>query len=148
MRVLLVFIIVLMITFGSCQRTVMIYYNDTSSYDDGDIWGSNLPMFFEKKSDIKIVVNETTSKKVLKELNRIRKNIFLRGDKVSYIKLFENYTVVKDDHHFYDYAFVLNKKDTLYVNMALGVWRYDHQKLKIESSVEAFLREEGILSQE
>jgi hypothetical protein len=128
------------VIFSSCTRNTIIYYHNTEDYDGGEIRGvTQLYIFFE--SDSNIYVHKTKSKEIFKELNRIKKNILLRGDKIKYVKLFEDYEEVEDDYDFYDYSFVLNEKDTLYANMTSGAWRYNKQKLTIKSGIENLVKE-------
>ncbi|BDS10337.1 hypothetical protein [Aureispira anguillae] len=134
--------LVLVFLFISCKSNIIIYHHDTSKYDGGEIWGSNLQLFFKENDDIS--VHKINSKKVYRELYEIKKNVLSRGDKIHHIKSLKDYKELEDDDDFYSYLFILNKKDTLYANIALSIWRYGNQKLTLESSVENFLKEQGI----
>ena len=115
----IVFFSLLALSLFSCKMT-KIYYHNTQQIDDGEIWGSNLKSFFIQKDEVKIT--KSSSIELSNELLKIKNEIQSNG------KLID----VDDD--FYDYAFVLSKKDTLY-SKGLIHWRYDEKTLRIESSM-------------
>lgn len=110
----------------SCKVVTKIYYNDTSKVDDGEIWGSNLNVFFSKDKNVKITDNSSTNLNV--ELKRIKKVLLEKGE-----------SVVKDDLY-YDYAFVMKSKDTLFTNSAFEIWRYKDKKGKILNKVTEYTK--------
>lgn len=117
-------VIGLVFLLNSCQST-KVYFHDTNDYDDGEIWGGQLSLFFKKNEDIKI--SQINNKKLSSELNRIR-NV-----------LISNNEFIEIDDGFYEYAFVLNKKDTLFTNGAFKEWRYRNLKSTVDNSINLYL---------
>ena len=109
----------------SCKTSVIVYYHDTRNYDDGEIWGSDLSLFFKNEEDIKI--NKIQSEEIYTELMKIKKEL----------NLCEN--VVEIDDGFYEYAFVVKTTDTLYTNGAFEDWRYKNFKSKVTNSIKSLM---------
>jgi hypothetical protein len=101
---------------SSCKMTTKIYYHDTSKFDDGEIWGSNLQSFFTLKGEVQVL--NSNSKELNKELEDIKREITIKGKKID----------IDDD--FYDYAFILSSKDTLY-SKSLIKWRFNEKVFSI-----------------
>ena len=110
----------------SCSVATKIYYNNTSNIDDGEIWGSNLNLFFVKNDRVKITQNKSNQLKT--ELKLIRDN------------LLKSNNVEKNDDYFYDYAFIINSKDTLYANSTFEIWRYRNLKDKVPNKVKSYVK--------
>lgn len=102
----------------SCKMMTKIYCHNTSKFDDGEIWGSNLQCFFTFKNEVQI--SNSNSKELYKELENIKREITIKGKKID----------IDDD--FYDYAFVLSSKDTLY-SKSLAQWRFNKKVFRIEN---------------
>ncbi|GHT20734.1 hypothetical protein FACS189429_8820 [Bacteroidia bacterium] len=97
-----------MVVLYSC-KTICIYHNDTSNLDDGEIWGSNVNLFFGDNDNIRKV--EIKSLKLSNELRKIKEQIMENGN-----------DFYKDDAC-YNYAFITHTNDTIYCNEFV-VWRY------------------------
>jgi hypothetical protein len=111
---------------SSCKNNyTLVYYNDTVHYDDGEIWGTQLNLFFEKSSDVKMIKVE--SKKLSEELKRIKNT------------LVENNELLKIDDGVYDYAFITDQQDTLYSNIRLEQFRYKNFKSILKNSLAEYV---------
>ena len=117
--------IFLIVFLYSCNPSVIVYYHETSQYDGGEIWGSDLDLFFDDSEDISI--NKLSSRDINLELTRIKKVLEKKKD------------IVEIDDNFYEYAFILGMKDTLYTNSAFEEWRYNNFKSKTASSIESLM---------
>ena len=102
-----------LLTLLSCETLTNVYYNDTSKIDDGEIWGSKLNTFFIQDKNIKVTTDNSNG--LNKELMMIKKEIIKNGEEILI------------DDHYYDYAFV-TKGDTLFMNNAFEMWRYQNKK--------------------
>ncbi len=105
---------------SSCKVMTKIYYNDHSKVDDGEIWGSNLNSFFIKSESI--ITTSSSSVHLRDELRIIKDKIIKNGE-----------VVMKDDQY-YDYALVTKSGDTLFLNSAFEIWRYQNKKSKLSIS--------------
>lgn len=135
------FLIFVSLALFSCSYSTKIYHHNTSSVDGGEIFGSSLFVFFEKNDRVEI--KKVRSSELDKELQRIlslfEKDSTARevNTKVS-LYLSEILSADKEpDDYFYNYAFVVNEKDTLYSNghHTFQTWRYKNKIKEIENEV-------------
>ena len=122
---LTILFLTIVLTSCSCSKTV-IYYNNINQIDDGEIFGDRLKDFFTK--DKRIQVELLNSSYFENELIKVL-NLF---DKSQNITIF--------DDNYYDYAFIVNKKDTLFSSKELTSWRFKNKYLKYKSSKKRFLK--------
>jgi hypothetical protein len=104
----------------SCKLMTKIYYNDHSKVDDGEIWGSNLNGFFVKSENI--IITSSSSVQLRNELRNVKAEIIKNGE-----------VILKDDQY-YDYALITKSGDTLFLNSAFEIWRYQNKKSKLPGS--------------
>ena len=124
------FIYVIIILFCCSCNNVIIYYNDKGIYDDAEIWGTtDLYLFFLKEESIN--VEKVNSKRIQKELNRIKKEVLHTGERISW------------DNYSYQYAFI-NRGDTIYANINQDIWRYGKQQARIKSTMVYLMEVEQI----
>jgi hypothetical protein len=111
----------------SCGSLIKIYHHDLNSTNilGGEIRGSDLDHFFY--SDKNINIREIHSKKIHTELNRILK----------ILKEEQNEAIFDDG--FYEIAFIINSKDTLYTNTYFEDWRYKNLKMKVTNKIKILL---------
>ncbi|WP_300686454.1 hypothetical protein [Chryseobacterium sp.] len=103
-------LLVTMIVLSCTSKEVLIYKHDNTKNDDGEIFGSNLKSFFNKNPNIYTV--SINSKEISKKLLLIKEEIETVNNNVN------------PDDSYYEYAFIINKKDTLYTDYRLEFWRY------------------------
>lgn len=95
----------------SCsQQLTVVYNNDSSKVDDGEIYGDALHTFFLPNKNIGIY--EIRSNDLNKKLQGIMDSIRL-------------VTLVQEpDDAYYKYAFITSSKDTLFADYRLSYWKY------------------------
>ncbi|SIT25982.1 hypothetical protein SAMN05421786_1173 [Chryseobacterium ureilyticum] len=108
-------LLVTMIVLSCTSKEVLIYKHDNTKNDDGEIFGSNLKPFFNKNPNIYTV--SINSKKISKKLLLIKEEIETVNNNVN------------PDDRYYEYAFIVNKKDTLYTDYRLEFWRYGNNEI-------------------
>jgi hypothetical protein len=107
------------------QSAIRIYQNDTSQVDDGEIWGSSLRLFFIK--DEHILLATSHSRDLSNELLRVKSLLNkTKSDKT-------------DDYYWYDFAFILPSKDTLYTDRKFHRWRSGTKRALIASPINAYV---------
>jgi hypothetical protein len=123
-----------LVLLGSCvtlfslapgQGVTRIYQNDTSQVDDGEIWGSTLPLFFVK--DVQIRVTESYSRSLAQELRRVKGQLAKT----------KNSKAV--DYYPYAYAFILASQDTLYTDSYFSRWRCGNRRALVTNTVKSCL---------
>ena len=128
-RIICIFLLLL----TACQST-KIYYNDTSYICGGEIWGSQLNLFFTQDEEDewqRIKITESKSKKLYKQLQNIKKQIIsCDSEKIYYDSVF-----LYANEMFYDYAFITSSNDTLYCYKKWGRWRYKNKVIELDSVV-------------
>ena len=105
---------------ASCSsKVIMIFYNDTSKVDDGEIFGSELNRFFLKEEST--LYFKTKSVYLDKELINIKK------------KSTVNSKFINKDDSYYSYAFITKQGDTLFANEHLDLWRYRNKIVNLKN---------------
>lgn len=98
----------------SCNnQKVIIYTQDNTKNDDGEIFGSNLKAFFNDNSS-NININSIRSNELSKKLLSIKEKIQIVNNNI------------EPDDSYYEYVFI-NKKDTLYADYRLEFWKYGNK---------------------
>jgi hypothetical protein len=107
------------------QAKTRIYYADTSHLSDGEIWGSELLLFFSKDNHIRVTTSY--SRGLAKELLRVKR--LLAKTKAN----------TEMDDYPYDYAFILRSNDTLYTDSNFRRWRSGTKRALIASPINAYV---------
>lgn len=114
-------VIILGFCIVSCsQKLTLVYYNDVSKVDDGEIFGQELQRFFSRNDNIKVVSIKSNS------FNKLLKTV---GDSIKQYES-ENYS----DDNYYGYAFVTANRDTLFADYHLQNWKYKGKRGKYENN--------------
>lgn len=124
----MVLIFCLLLTGASCSTPIIVYHDimDRETINDGEIWAGDLHVFFMERERIEKKI--IRSRDVSKELNRI----------LNQIKKAHSVTVFDDNY--YEYAFIINFRDTLYTNNEFLYWKYKNlQMSKVKTSLEKLL---------
>lgn len=113
------------IVISACNRNLtIVYYNDTSKVDDGEIFGEQLQLFFTAAENIHI--SKIQSGKLNVELKKIKDTLNLMPRST------------EPDDGYYGYAFITPAKDTLFSDYGLAYWKsngksvlYKNEELKL-----------------
>ncbi|HYC40779.1 MAG TPA: hypothetical protein VEB63_09840 [Chitinophagaceae bacterium] len=100
----------------SCsQKLTVVYYNDSSKVDDGEIYGEALYSFFDPDKNIHIY--EIYSNDLDKKLQAVIDSISSRS------------LPQEPDDAYYNYAFITASRDTLFADYRLSYWKYHNKSV-------------------
>ena len=104
----------------SCgHNKIVVYFNDNTKVDDGEIFGEQLSTFFTP--DKHIYVRKIQSNQLQKELNKI-------SDSLSLVEQDQEL-----DDGYYGYAFITSTNDTLYADYNLNYWKSNKKRKALTS---------------
>ncbi|MDX2245974.1 MAG: hypothetical protein SF052_04300 [Bacteroidia bacterium] len=120
---------------SSCRPSVIIYkydkYDKYEYIDDGDIWGSQVFIFFEKTKNLDIKVDTIESREIDRALHKVLSQF--NETQPSALEMF--------DDEYYEYVFITNDRDTLYTNGYFKSWKLRGRLITIEPDLSEFFQE-------
>lgn len=122
---------------SSCKPSTIIYkYDKYDRYgyyiDDGDIWGSQVFVFFKDTRELGIRIDSIKSG----ELDRALSKVLNQFSKTvpSPLEMF--------DDQYYEYVFITDSRDTLFTNGYFESWKLCGRLIQIDPNLSTFFQEQ------
>jgi hypothetical protein len=115
------FSVSLILVLLSCNHhNAVVYFNDNSKVDDGEIFGEGLHAFFSPDQNIYVrSINNPDLQRGLREIVD---------------SLIKTSTNLELDDGYYGYAFVTSSRDTLFANYSLTYWKLKQKRMSITNA--------------